>query len=588
MPSHKVDFMDKQRISDLINSLDWLREDIIGRNIMFPTPFGERPLVYADYTASGRGLKTIERHIKRILQFYANSHTEDDFTGTTMTTLLHDAEKIIKRCVNAGDKGKIIFTESGTTGGITKLLQILGVYWPPATRRRMDGILKSCLTRNPGGIDCNQALIDYMHHNKPIVFVGPYEHHSNEIMWRQTLCEIVEIPLNQEQRLDLLKLEEMVSAPRYEGRLKIGSFSAASNVSGLKTPVYEVARILHRHGALACFDFAACAPYVPIDMNRDAESYFDAIFLSPHKFLGGPGTSGILVFNSDIYPLDLPPTVSAGGTVDYVSPLKEEYVRDIETREKPGTPGILQALRIALVFQLKNKVGLDTIETLETYYYKRFMAAFEDDPRIVFYGPQEADSKVPIIPFNILHKDKILHPKFVTSLINDLFGIQTRAGCSCAGPYGHYLMQIKQQTSDYYRCMITNAGYAGIKPGWVRLNMHYAMDEAEVDYLIAAVKFVLEHGYKFLTCYELDLRKGKWNHIEHQMPKPIKLDIEAAYAGKLPVGKAPEDIQQVYASALKEAERLAGELPQEFELLSFEPELEALMFFYTHRMKSLQ
>ncbi len=569
---------------ELIRGLDWLREDIIGRNIPIPTPFGERPLVYADYTASGRGLKSVERAVHKILAYYANTHTEDDFTGKTMTALLHDAEKVIKDCVNAGPKGKIILTDSGSTGGVNKLMQILGVYWPPATRERIGGVLKSCLMRNPKGIDCNQALHDFMNESKPIVFVGPYEHHSNEIMWRQTLCEIVEIPMNKTSELDLTRLEEMVSDPRYDGRLKIGSFSAASNVTGLRTPVYEVARILHRHGALACFDFAASAPYVEIDMNRDEESFFDAIFFSPHKFLGGPGTCGILIFNENIYPKNLPPTVSAGGTVSFVSSSKEEYFADIESREKPGTPGIMQALRVALAFQLKHKAGQDTIDRLEKHLYERFMVAFEGDDRIIFYGLLDPAKKLSIVPFNIRHHDRILHPKFVTRLINDLFGIQTRAGCSCAGPYGHHLMNVQSEVSDYYRWMITNAGYNGIKPGWVRLNLHYSMTEAEVDYFIAAVKFILEYGYKFLSLYEFNIKTGEWNHQDFQMPKPLELSIELGFGDHHTEPAPITDAESRFAEYLEEASRITDKLPDDFELLSFEPELESLMFFNVHRI----
>ncbi|MCF7792394.1 MAG: aminotransferase class V-fold PLP-dependent enzyme [Candidatus Cloacimonetes bacterium] len=569
------------KAKELIKNLEWLRKDIIGRNKMFETPFGEKPLVYADYTASGRCLYSIENYMMHIMQYYANTHTEDDFTGKTMTELLHDAEKNIKKLVNAGKHGKIIFTESGTTGGITRLQQILGVYWPPATREKINLFLNSCLERDSSRTGCNKELKDFIKNHKPIVFVGPYEHHSNEIMWRQTLCDVVEVPMNENEEIDLDALEKMVSDPQYDHRPKIGSFSAASNVSGLKTPVYEVAKILHRNGAIACFDFAACAPYIEIDMNRDAESYFDAIYLSPHKFLGGPGSSGILIFNENIYPKQLPPTVAAGGTVDYVSPEGEEYIHDIETREKPGTPGILQAIKTSLAFQVKEKVGLEAIEKIENYYYSNFKKAFECEDKILFYGPQEVEKKVPIIPFNIVHGDRILHSKFVTRLLNDLFGIQTRAGCSCAGPYGHKLMHIEMQTSNYYRCMITNVGYSGIKPGWVRLNLHYALSEDEFEYIIEAIKFAVKYAHRFIPQYVFDMKAGDWKHMAAgDDEKPIELDIEKVFEAKKFKQKEPNDIEKIYKKNIRKAIEMAEILPDEFEKVKFEPELEELIFFH--------
>ena len=573
--------------TELIKNLEWLRADIIGRNKMFKTPFGEKPLVYADYTASGRCLYSIENYMLHIMQYYANTHTEDDFTGKTMTALLHESERMIKKFVNAGTHGKIIFTESGTTGGITRLQEILGVFIPPATKDRIDTFLRSCTIRYPQNTKCNRELFDYIDDHKPIVFVGPYEHHSNEIMWRRTMCDVVEIPLDKKKgEIDLKALEKTVSDEKYKNRRKIGSFSAASNVTGLKTPVYEVAKILHGNGAIACFDFAACGPYVEIDMNKDEESYFDAIFLSPHKFLGGPGTPGILIFNENIYRKDLSPTIAAGGTVDYVSDETEVYTSDIETREKPGTPAILQAIKTSLVFSLKDKIGTETIEKIENYFYRKFKRELKDFDNIEFYGPQNVHQKVSIIPFNIKHKDRILHPKFVTRLLNDLFGIQTRAGCSCAGPYGHKLMRIGKKVSNYYRCVIRNIHYAGIKPGWVRLNLHYAFSEEEFDYLVEAVKFVSEHAYKFIPLYELDIKTGDWKHLNDKTRKPLDLGIDNALNAEKFHQEQPVNYAELFSEAIRSANEIAKSLPDEFETVTFEPELEKLVYFYVTNVKN--
>ena len=572
---------------DKINSLEWLRQDIIGRNILFKTPFGKKPLVYADYTASGRCLYSIENYMLYLMQYYANTHTEDDFTGKTMTEILHKAERIIKKIVNAGDTGKIIFTESGTTGGIARLQQILGVYWPPATKKRINTFLDSCLERYPKNIKCNQELRDYITNKKPIVFVGPYEHHSNEIMWRQTLCEVIEIPLNKEGELDLIELEKTVSNPKYDNRPKIGSFSAASNVSGIKTPVYEVAKILHKHNTIACFDFAACAPYIEINMNKDKESYFDAIFLSPHKFLGGPGTSGILIINEKIYPKDLPPSIAAGGTVDYVTKKREQYIKDIETREKPGTPGILQNIKVSLVFQLKEKIGIRNIEKIEHYLLKKFYDNFKNEDRIIFYGPTDIHKKIGIIPFNIKHKDRILHPKFVTKLMNDLFGIQTRAGCSCAGPYGHTILNISQEQAKFYQCLVGLDKYGSIKPGWVRVNLHYTLSIEEFDYIVGVLKFIIKNGHLFLSYYELDFQTGDWNHLdEKEFQTPLNLSFDTLLKMKKFELEETENIKDIFESNLIQAEKMIKDFKEPDDFKTFGPRLEELMMFYVINYKN--
>jgi len=577
-------------VSEKIKKLSWLRENIIGRNMLFETCYGKKPLVYADYTASGRAVYFIENYLTNLYQYYANTHTEDDFTGKTMTTILHDAEKEIKRMVNAGSSGKIIFSGTGATGGISKLQQIIGVYWPPTTKKRIKDYLKAPLK---GASDrkrlCHTDFLNNIEGSRPMVFVGPYEHHSNEIMWRETYCDVVEIPLNDKGLIDLVALDNELADPKYAEREKIGSFSATSNVSGVRTDVYEVARILHKHGAIACFDFAACAPYVEIDMNRNDESYFDAIYLSPHKFLGGPGSSGILVFNERIYKKDLPPTVAAGGTVDFVTLDREKYIEDIETREKPGTPGIMQAIKVALAFQLKEKVSVETIEEIEHHYLKKFYDHYQGNEKIQLYGPTDPDMKINIIPFNIVHKDRVYHPKFITKLLNDLFGIQTRAGCSCAGPYGHRLLNISQEISRYYQCVIGVDKYSGVKPGWVRLNFHYTLSETEFNYIISAIDFVLEHAEKFIPEYNFDFSTGDWYHLcDDPNKKLLSLDMES-------VIKTPNynhhdcgDCSKLFTEKLKYADKKAAELKSAEYYPTFNESLENLMFFYVKNYYNLK
>ncbi|KQC09172.1 MAG: hypothetical protein APR54_13100 [Candidatus Cloacimonas sp. SDB] len=577
-------------VKKMIKDLDWLRESIIGRNMPIETCYGKKPLVYADYTASGRCVYFIENYLTDLKRYYANTHTEDDFTGRTMTALLHEAEKEIKRMVNAGESGKIIFTGTGATGGVMKLQQIIGVYWPPATKIRINDCLHEPIYRqDESKIKCHADFLKKIDLKKPVVFVGPYEHHSNEIMWRETFCEVIEIPLNEKGFIDLEELERHLSDPRFAGREKIGSFSAASNVSGVRTDVYEIARKLHKHGALACFDFAACAPYVEINMNLDDRAYFDAIFLAPHKFLGGPGSSGILVFNERIYKKELPPTVAAGGTVDFVTRDREKYIDDIETREKPGTPGIIQDIKVALVFQLKEKVGINNIEKIEHYYLKRFYDHFRDNDKIQFYGPTDPEVKINIVPFNIIHKDRIFHPKFITTLLNDLFGIQTRAGCSCAGPYGHRLLNISEEISRYYQCVIGIDKYSGVKPGWVRLNLHYTLSDAEFNYLVAAIDFVIENAEKFLLDYVFDFSTGDWYHRKENCNKKLlELNIDNVLNTADFQQTDCGNCQEIYRENLSAASNLADGLQISDNYPAFNSSLEDLMFFYVKNYVNLK
>ena len=495
---------------------EYLRQNIIGVDAPFCTPFGQRLMLYGDYTASGRTLSFIEKYLMRLQRHYANTHTEDDMTGRSMTHLLHSAEETIKECVNAGSEYKIINVGTGATGAINKLQQILGVYLPPATRKSLEENLS---------IDFSD-LKDKL----PVVFVGPYEHHSNEISWRDGLCQIAEVGLDENGHIDLAHLERLLKLPKYKNRKKIGSFSAASNVTGLISPVSEIAALLHKHDALALFDYAASAPYVAINMQpEDAtpehNTCLDAVFISAHKFLGGPGSSGILVFNQSLYDSHLPPTVSGGGTVSYVAQHIHDFFDDIEEREKAGTPGVLQILRSALCFKVKDEVGTENIAKIEHEWLEKVFSSWQNNDLIEILGDSDINNRVSIVSFNIkTTSGKYLHPKFVTVLLNDLFGIQSRAGCSCAGPYGHRLLNIDEETSESYRELIQQ-GFHGIKPGWCRIGFHYVMDEADVDFIIKAVEFLAEKGEQFLPWYDFCLKQACWKHINDDGDCPeLKLD----------------------------------------------------------------
>lgn len=519
-------------------------------------------MVYCDYTASGRCLRFVESYLQSLQRVYANTHTEDDITGRSMSQLLHEAEEAIKASVNAGPCGRIVACGTGATGAIDKLQQIIGVALPPATRQNIDKMLN-----DPAADFSSESFRQLLCEKQPIVFIGPYEHHSNEISWRQSLAKTIEVRLDARGNIDLAHLEQLLQAPEYRNRLRIGSFSAASNVTGLRSEVRRISSLLHAYGAIACFDYAACAPYVEIDMNPEPEGdedpSIDAIFVSPHKFLGGPGSSGVLVFNERIYHRELPPSVGAGGTVDYVGPGDQDFISRIEEREKAGTPGVLQTLKAALVFEIKDRVGVEVINKREYELTRRALASWGKDENIEILGNPDPGQRVGIISFNVKdERGNYLHHKFVTALLNDLFGIQSRAGCSCAGPYGHRLLNIDLDTSERYRNAVRE-GFCGMKPGWCRVGLHYVMDDAEANFIVEAVHFVARHGHRFLSLYDFDLCTGTWTHKQEGNTLPeFTLDAALSEDEGEPATLSLALRKQLYKHYMTEAERWAERLKQ--------------------------
>jgi selenocysteine lyase/cysteine desulfurase len=525
----------------------WLRRAEAGRRTFVATPFGRRLLTYADQTATGRSLAFVEAALDGVRPLYANTHTAISTTGRVMTRLREASRAAVAAAVHAGPDDVVLFTGSGATAAVNKLVGLLGLRIDEPLERRY-----RLSAHIPAG-------------ERPVVLVSPYEHHSNELPWLESVAEVVEVALSPDGRLDLGDLDRKARA--FSGRpLKVGAFSAASNVTGALTEVGAVARVLHAHGFLACADYAAAGPYVPIDMHpAEPAERLDALFVSTHKFLGGSEGSGVLVAHRDLFRSRVPER-PGGGTVDYVAAferLSVDYTSHLAEREEGGTPDILGDLRAGLAFQVKQAAGPERILAHDLALGARAVERLSRHPRLRLYGP--AGPRLPILSFNV----EGLHHDLASVLLDHLFGIQNRAGCGCAGPYGHKLLGVGAARSALHRQAIAT-GTLALKPGWVRLSLPWHATPDEVEFLLSAVEFLADHGEAFVPLYRLGWRDGVWHHVDGEPPDPVPLsfDPEAilqAAAGRAPWPAGEEPLDEAAAAAerlrsLAEARQLAAGL----------------------------
>ncbi|SEK21402.1 aminotransferase class V-fold PLP-dependent enzyme [Pacificibacter marinus] len=468
--------LDKFRASiETPDTIQDLQAGLIGDGTLIPGLFGDVPLVYADYVASGRALEQVEDYIRHdVLPFYANSHTEASYCGSFMTRLRNDARAEIAKLTGAGDEHVVVFTGSGATTGLNKLVKLLGV---------------------------DTAA-------NPVVFIGPYEHHSNILPWRESKATVIEIPEAAHGGPDLDVLRAKL-AEHSAADVKIGSFSAASNVTGIVTDPVPVTKILKDHGALSVWDYAGGGPYLEIDMSPCADAQIDAAVVSPHKFVGGPGASGVLILRKDAVTRHAP-TSPGGGTVTFVSSWTHEYTQNISSREEAGTPNVIGDIRAALAFIVKDVVSQSFITAREHAVNVQALSAWGGHPQLTLLSGAHVN-RLPIFSFLVSRKNGArFHHQLFTRMLSDIYGIQVRGGCACAGPYAHALLKIDEMASAGLLEEL-RLGNEINKPGWVRLNFSYLMSDVQVQFILESVLDLLNRLEEFEAYYDVDTLTARFS-----------------------------------------------------------------------------
>lgn len=493
--------------------LKWLRENSHGHDVMIPTPYGMKKRRYFDFTASGQPFRPIETLInERVLPYMTNTHSSSNTSSEFIHRLFLEAHDKVRRAVHGNDEDVVIFTGQGSTSAVNKLISVLGIRIPDNLQAEYDLAAK---------IPKDQ---------RPLVIRTRMEHHSNDIPWRETIADTEFLPYDRLGRADWTALENILNSPEYRNRpLKIGTFSAVSNATGVLNDVRNLAAVMHDHGGYALFDYAAGAPYVEIDMHPDQDDRYrkDAIFISMHKFAGGVQGPGVLVANKALFRTKAA-SEPGGGTVLYTAPWAHYYLDNIQSREEGGTPHIVQTIRAGLAWDLKEIIGTHRLAALEHHCVQRVARAWRNHPKIKILGPDPLETPRLGMISMVLDGTQ-LHYNLAVRLLNDLYGIQSRGGCNCAHTYGHDLLDIDRPLGEYVQCELRK-GNLTMKPGWIRVSFGPTVSQEDLDVLVDAIPDLADNWRKYAEDYIVDPRTAECHHKQDvQLPiEQVRLTGPAA------------------------------------------------------------